>query len=81
MATKKGKSYYAVFKHQGKQNWIPLKTKYKEEAEFRHSQLKRERHAERFGLPKSPEDISWPDLTKKFLRLKSTNGLAKETLT
>ena len=77
---RKGKSYFGVFKENGKQTWISLKTMNKDEAQIRHAQLLKERGAERFGLPKSPRDLPWPDVLAAFARHKQANGLAESTL-
>lgn len=57
-----------------------LKTESKEEAVIRMGELLRQRHRDRFGVAKDPQDIEWLELVKRFLDQKRANGDAPSTI-
>lgn len=77
---KKGKKWYYVRRENGKVKWTALKTESKEEAMIRMGELLRQRHRERFGVAKDPQNIEWPELVKRFLDQKRANGDAPSTI-
>lgn len=77
---KKGKKYYFVRRENGKVKWTALRTDSKEEAMIRMGELLRQRHRERFGVAKDPQNIEWSELVKRFLDQKRANGDAGSTI-
>lgn len=78
--SKRGDWYYFIHRRNGRQKWVSLRTKNKDEAEIRAAGMLQNLHADRFGLRKTPKDLPWPAFCKRYLACLKGDNRAPDTI-